>query len=446
MPADRCARHDVPTVRIDVDPGPVTVGSVIDHHLRVEVALSANVFVATELGRGARVVLKTPRIDTADREVAWARFFQEACTLLAIDDPHVVSARALAVEPGSERVYLLLEHLPGGTLEQRIQSGPLDVPTTVAIARDLARGLSALHARGVVHRDLKPSNVAFDVDGRAVLIDVGHAKLEESEAAPPLTAPGQALGTPAYMAPEGISGGTLDPRADLYALGCVVFAMLGGAPPFGRGSPVEVMRRHLRDAPGDLPAAAPAELRALVGRLLAKSKLERPDSAADVLTLLDGVPHARATGVATPKAAAPTVAADEADYTAVLPRPLDAPPGATVTKPATVHAPAPLPPPRRVSIIGVVAIAVVLSLVVVVARLWFERVRPRPVPARTTDGPRAEGAPTARPRPVAVSKPELVTSSDAGVRRRPLRAAGPRSVPPADAGVRPLLRIPELDP
>jgi Protein kinase domain len=189
-----------------------------------------------------------------------------------------------------------MELLDGVTLGARIgEYGTLPLQDALAIARRIAAPLAVAHERGVVHRDLKPDNVFLIRDhetGRmdaVKLLDFGIAKLEN--AAGCRTTAGLILGTPAYMSPEQCRGtGDCDHRADLYALGCILFEMLTGQPPFGRGTASgDLLAAHIAMPPPDVTrfVTVPSDIARLVARLLAKNPDDRPRSALEVVFEID---------------------------------------------------------------------------------------------------------------------------------------------------------------
>src|SRR5205814_2879423 len=158
----------------------------------------------------------------------------------------------------------------------------LPVARAQSIARQLADALAAVHAVGIVHRDFKPHNVIVDEDGHAVLMDFGIARTDLPTGE---TAPGRITGTPEYMAPEQARGEKVDARADLYALGCVLYRMLAGEVPFPAATRLAAMARHLTDPPPDARKRrpeVPAWLAKLALELMAKSPERRPRDAATV--------------------------------------------------------------------------------------------------------------------------------------------------------------------
>jgi serine/threonine-protein kinase len=178
--------------------------------------------------------------------------------------------------------YLAMELLEGETLAARLARGqPVPLREAIAIARQLACALAAAHERGVIHRDLKPENVFLLARGRVKVLDFGIARVASIPASYPVSEDGLVVGTPAYMAPERCLGAAdHDHRADLYALGCVLFELVTGRPPYACLPPADVLVAHVRAAVPDLRAAAPVppELARLVSRLLAKRPELRPPS------------------------------------------------------------------------------------------------------------------------------------------------------------------------
>lgn len=196
---------------------------------------------------GRRVALKLLRPEFSEDAVMVARFEREAKLARELGTPHVVPI--LELGRSDKLTYLAMPYYAGGSLAQRLHAvGPLGLRETVELAAQLGRGLDALHARGVLHRDVKPSNVLLDGEGAAALADFGLARGADSTR---LTADGQLLGTPHYLAPELIEGSEATRQSDVYALGCVLYECVAGEPPFaGRGA-AEIGFAHLAEAPPD---------------------------------------------------------------------------------------------------------------------------------------------------------------------------------------------------
>jgi serine/threonine-protein kinase len=264
----------------------------------------AEVWAARDLELDRRVALKLlgPEADPA-------RFEREAHAAAALSHPNVTQLFDYGSWQG--RPYMVLELVPGGTLEDRLRDGrPLPDAETERIAREVAEGLTHAHSRGLVHRDLKPANVLFDAEGRAKIADFGIARMGGDGT---LTEAGTLLGTAAYISPEQAAGEASTAASDVYAFGVILFRMLTGRLPFEAEEPVELVRMH-RDLPPPPVTAlrpdAPPQLARLADASLTKAPSARPPDGGALVTALGGVP--------------PTTEA----ATAVLPRP--APPtGAT---------------------------------------------------------------------------------------------------------------------
>jgi eukaryotic-like serine/threonine-protein kinase len=234
------------------------------------------------------------------------RFAQEARVLAELNHPAIVRYVAHG-ETAQGQPYLAMEWLAGEDLAQRLAASPLTVSESLDVARRLAEGLAAAHARGLVHRDVKPSNVLLvdDQPARAKLLDFGIVRMELSGFAPtarPMTRTGAVLGTVGYMSPEqAIADRNLDARTDVFALGCVLFECLTGAPAFSGDHVVAVLAKVLREeAPRlrSLRPELPEALDALVAQMLSKDRGSRPADGDVVLrelvalgTIAGGVPE-----------------------------------------------------------------------------------------------------------------------------------------------------------
>ncbi len=228
------------------------------------------------------------------------RFRREGLAQARVDrHPHVVRVHEAGSLPSV--VYLVLDLVEGGDLATRLRErGPLPAEEAAALTLALARGLAHVHAKGVLHRDLKPANVLFDAAGTPKLADFGLARLRGEGA---LTATGELLGTPGYMAPEQVEGSrAIDERADVYGLGAVLYALLCGEAPFRGGSAIELIHKVLSEAPAPPRARrpeVPPALEAICLRALAKSPGDRQPSAealaAELAAFLAGeAPRSRA--------------------------------------------------------------------------------------------------------------------------------------------------------
>ncbi|MFJ8631825.1 serine/threonine-protein kinase [Streptomyces sp. NPDC093568] len=232
------------------------------------------------LGEGPEgpVAIKLLREDLASDQELVGRFVQERTALLGLEHPNVVSVRDLVVD-GND-LALVMDLVRGTDLRTRLDRDRRLAPeAAVAIVADVADGLAAAHAAGVVHRDVKPENVLLDMQGLlgpggshpALLTDFGVAKLIDS---PRRTRATKIIGTPDYLAPEIVEG--LPPRAavDIYALATVLYELLAGFTPFGGGHPGAVLRRHVTETVAPLPGI-PDELWQLIVQCLAKAPASR---------------------------------------------------------------------------------------------------------------------------------------------------------------------------
>jgi serine/threonine-protein kinase len=176
---------------------------------------------------------------------------------------------------------MVMDLLPGGTLEARLREGGLDRKWSADVIAKMAEALDYAHARGVIHRDIKPSNILLDAESQPVLADFGIARMAQAESEASLTAAGMVMGTPAYMAPEQLNGGQPDARSDIYALGVVLYQLLAGRAPF-TGDTMAIVTGHLTKQPQalrELVSDLPPALDAVVLQVLAKQPEHRFKSA-----------------------------------------------------------------------------------------------------------------------------------------------------------------------
>jgi hypothetical protein len=214
------------------------------------------------------------------------RFLREARLAAAVRDDHIVAIHAVEETP---LPYIVMEFIPGWTLQQYIDDhGPLEIADALRIGRQIASGLAAAHAGGLIHRDVKPANILLESapDRRARLTDFGLARATDDAT---LTQSGVVAGTPLFMAPEQAKGLPLDQRADLFSLGSLLYVMLTGRPPFRAPSTLAVLKRVCEDTPRpirELAPEVPEWLCAIVARLQEKSPTDRFASAREVSALL----------------------------------------------------------------------------------------------------------------------------------------------------------------
>ncbi|HEY4556184.1 MAG TPA: serine/threonine-protein kinase, partial [Lysobacter sp.] len=265
-------------------------GTVLGARFRIENVLGLGgmgvVYRATDLALDVVVALKLLRPELAARPDAFDRFRQELLTARQVSSPRVVRIHDLAQDEG--QWFITMDLIDGEALDRRIdRDGPLPPDEAVRIARQIAEGLAAAHAKGVVHRDLKPANVLIDREGDAYITDFGVAR---SLASGGLTQSGTVVGTPDYLSPEQARGEAVDARSDLYALGLILYEMLTGAMPFAGGTIPEILaQRMLRSPPPVTQArpATPAWVARLVDRLLRPQPAHRLQSAREVIAAID---------------------------------------------------------------------------------------------------------------------------------------------------------------
>lgn len=248
------------------------------------------VYRAVDDRLGRPVALKLLR-DTDDERLQ--RFEREARTLGRIVHPNVVAV----FEFGRDRdvAFLALELVDGESLADRLTRGPLTWRAAAHVGMQIARGLAAAHAEGVLHRDVKPANVMLAPGDVAKLVDFGIARAASPARGDddPLTMTGAIVGTSGYMAPEQVRGEPLDARTDVFALGAVLYEMVVGRPPFARDTSADAHAAVLRDEVPPLPSSVPPLFARVVMRCLEKVPEARHQSAHDVALLLEAVEDTR---------------------------------------------------------------------------------------------------------------------------------------------------------
>jgi Tol biopolymer transport system component len=242
------------------------------------------VYQARHTQHGRLVALKVLPPVLARRRDMMGRFWRDVEVIQRLHHRNIVRVYDYGQADGLS--YMALEYVDGGSLAERLQGGrPLDPAWAIRTAEQVASALDCAHRQGIVHRDVKPSNILLAQDGRVVLTDFGIAR---GKGLVRVTATGDAVGTPAYMAPEQIRGLEPDARADVYALGVVVYEMLTGRVPFG-GDTAAVMYAHISQPPPPLRRwnpALPARLERVVKRALAKHPHQRYASASQFVQAL----------------------------------------------------------------------------------------------------------------------------------------------------------------
>jgi len=236
----------------------------------------ATVYLAEDLKHHRRVAIKVLRPELG-AALGPDRFLREIETTAALHHPHILALYDSGEAAGC--LYYVMPYVEGESLRDRLaREKQLPLEEALQIARELADALSYAHARGVIHRDIKPENVLLE-SGHALVADFGIARAVSAAGGEALTQTGLAVGTPTYMSPEQAAGERdLDGRSDLYALGCVLYEMLAGQPPFTGPTVESVVHQHLTAAPRaitELRPAVPAEIAGVLQRALAKNRADR---------------------------------------------------------------------------------------------------------------------------------------------------------------------------
>jgi eukaryotic-like serine/threonine-protein kinase len=236
------------------------------------------VYKAKDRRSGRLVALKFLSESLAEDPVIRRRFHREARAAAALEHPNIGAIHGVEEQDG--RLFLVMPFYGGGTLKQRIAKGPLPIRDAVSCGIQIADGLALAHGWGIIHRDIKPANLIFADDGTLKILDFGIAKVGGEK----LTQTGLVLGTLSYMSPEQATGGTVDHRTDLWALGVVLYEMLVGRPPFAAPT-IEQLFRAVRS--GDMPLVrasrpeVPEPVQDVVSRLLQRETDRRyPDAQA----------------------------------------------------------------------------------------------------------------------------------------------------------------------
>jgi serine/threonine protein kinase len=248
------------------------------------------VYRARDMRLERDVAVKVLPEATAHEPQALARLQREAKAVAALSHPNLLVLYDIGADNGL--TYVVMELLEGHTLGARLKQSPLDLAETLRIATGVADGLAAAHTKGIIHRDIKPDNIFLTSGGGVKVLDFGLARLQPGLLGPgsPATVtvetkPGVLMGTVAYMAPEQIRGQQVDPSADVFAFGCVLFEMLAHRRPFEGQSTADVMASILHDPPPALSASGwqrPAEVDRLILRCLEKSPANRFPSAREL--------------------------------------------------------------------------------------------------------------------------------------------------------------------
>ncbi len=377
------------------------------------------VFLAehTLIGRRAAIKVLLPELSVR-REIV-DRFFNEARATSAVSDPGIVQVFDFGFHTDNS-AYIVMEFLEGEPLDLRLKRlGVLPIADGLRITRQVAGSLAAAHARGIVHRDLKPDNIFMVRDPEAPagerpkILDFGIAKLSGDDPNRMRTRTGALMGTPIYMSPEQCRGaGGLDHRSDIYSLGCVLYHLITGRPPFDLEGMGEILAAHMREPaapPSALVYGVPPGVDELALRCLAKSPAERFQSMLELSAACEALlARITASGPSTPTIALATPLApgfrSVSPGTSSTPIPGTQPP-TTLSAATSAHT---TPPPQRRTGVWIgfgVALVGGIAAIVIATRSSTE-----PAPAPTSPTP-TSSAPTAAPTPPAPTPPPVVAPS-----------------------------------
>ncbi|MFL1387015.1 serine/threonine-protein kinase [Pseudomonas tritici] len=370
----------------------------------------ASVYLATQRSLERKVALKVMAAALAADPSFCERFLREGKTLARLSHPHTVTIHDIGNV--GELYYMAMEYLPNGTLKERIAAG-LTPEQGVTLIRQIASALGYAHAQGLVHRDVKPANILFRADGTAVLSDFGIAKSLDDRTQ--FTQAGFAVGTPSYMSPEQARGQEIDGRADLYALGVVLYEILVGKLPYSGTDALSTALAHLTEPLPELPVHH-GRYQGVLRKLLAKDPAERFPDAAALLLALDQLP------------------ADSPEATLVRPLPIPLSFDLAGMTPVTIDIPTDKPQPqpvvrqpvvtptqhkavseqRRGPVLALAAVAVAVALAIGGASYWW------------LSGSEDPAKPPAAVVPKVTPPPPPVAEVDGG--QRPLLMAGKKTL------------------
>jgi eukaryotic-like serine/threonine-protein kinase len=244
------------------------------------------VYLARQLSLKREVALKLLRGELSANTTALARFQAEAQAVAKLNHPNIVHIHQIGESDGLR--YMVLEFVDGRNLRDYLaRKGPPDLPISLSVIRQVVLALHKAHQQGIVHRDIKPENILVTRKVEVKVADFGLSRFFTAEApATNLTQSGVTLGTPLYMSPEQVQGHTVDHRSDIYSLGVTCYHLLAGEPPFRGTSPFDVALKHVQQEPtllGDLRPDLPADLGAMVHKMMAKNPDDRYQSAREIL-------------------------------------------------------------------------------------------------------------------------------------------------------------------
>jgi serine/threonine-protein kinase PpkA len=376
----------------------------------------ASVYLATQRSLERKVALKVMAAALAADPSFCERFLREGKTLARLSHPHTVTIHDIGNV--GELYYMAMEYLPNGTLKERIAAG-MTPEQGVTLIRQIASALGYAHAQGLVHRDVKPANILFRADGTAVLSDFGIAKSLDDRTQ--FTQAGFAVGTPSYMSPEQARGQEIDGRADLYALGVVLYEILVGELPYNGTDALSTALAHLTEPLPELPVHH-GRYQGVLRKLLAKDPADRFPDAAALLLALDQLPADSPEATLVRPVALPL----SFDLAGMTPESIEISTGKPEPQPTPPPARQPVVTPtqhgeqRRGPVLALAAVAVAVALAIGGSYWWMSR-SDTPVPPPTASQPKPPQTPTAPPE----VKPAVAEADGGG---RPLLMAGKKTL------------------
>ncbi len=278
--------------------GPTVFNDRYEMHRRLARGGMSDVYLARDLLLDRPVAVKVLFAEYAKDPTFVERFRREAQAAANLNHPNIVAVYDWGQQSGT--YFIVMEYIEGRSLSEIVRTeGPLHPRRAAEITADVAAALGFAHRNGVVHRDIKPGNILISPSGQVKVADFGIAQAIAGGTDSHLTQAGAVMGTATYFSPEQAQGKAVDPRSDLYSLGCVLYEMLTTRPPFTGDTPVAIAYKHVQE-PAPLPSASgvavPPALEAIVAQLLAKDRAQRYASAedlrADLRNYLEGLPVA----------------------------------------------------------------------------------------------------------------------------------------------------------
>lgn len=369
------------------------------------------VYLARQLSLKREVALKILRKELADNPTALKRFQAEAEAVARITHANIVQVYAIGEQDGLR--YMALEYVDGRNLRDYLaRKGPPDLALTLTIMRQVAAALQRASEIGIVHRDIKPENILITRKAEVKVADFGLSRFNPTDGQPlHLTQSGMTLGTPLYMSPEQVRGEPVDLRSDIYSFGVTCYHLVAGHPPFQGQSPFEVALQHVQNEPPPLMSIRPdlpADLCAMIHRMMAKRKEDRYQTARDILKDLAKLQKGQSLTLSAPPPPTTPVMVTLPSGPMVVGVP-NGPPGSLSGSTTTVYVPVAVPAPDGASVWPLRILAALAVLVAGVSGWWlYDRLHPA---TEARSGPPVPGLPDVR-------LPEMVISS----RERELKA------------------------